>query len=328
MSEINGKIEEINASYKTAKTAEDYKKVEEKGKELWQICQKEYYNNLANGLNYLWATYYRLLKFSPENREDFSDEVRNLLYRIADLSRFVADPEKKIELLYLESVVHSYITENIAYAEALNKQMLAEISEGDLSLSSILRLINSIGLKEMSEKNWAGAVKVLVEISNIPPKDLGAVKNPDLIANVFSNLGASYIRGNIDIEEGERCLLIAEGYYLKTNPPSEKHLQGIKNRLREAKGKRTAIRIIQDLSGRSGWSSIWSNIEEHPEIKREITEKWEGIAKEGLNPNSVINQILTDLINRYGLQQEWEATDKQTQEEIKEKWKKIVSENN
>lgn len=324
--QVNQIIKELNELYKKAKTKEDYEKAIQKGKVLLDELEKEHWEGIAKGLNYLWGRYYKLLKFAPEG-EAFEKELTKLLQDIEDLYHNISDSETKIEIIYLQSVSYSNLAKNIEYAEYLNGKMKRLIQEGDLPPSSKLRLINSIGLKEMAEKNWAKAVEIFSEINNFSMEELSTIENPDTVANIFSNLGASYVRGDINVTKGRENLLKAESYCLKAVTPSEKHLQGIKNRLREVEEKKSQLivkKIIEDLSNRKGWSQIWSGIREDEETKEEIVKKWEIIVKEGNNPYFIVNQILVDLRDRRGLRQEWEIMDEQTQKDIKEKWIQIV----
>ncbi len=317
----NELLAEVDALYGKAKTETDYIKTEQKGQEFWQACKKEYFESLAKGTNYLWATYYRLLKFPPKAEKDFDEAVVNLLYKVDDIFDEISDLEKKIELKYLKSVISSSLTKNYDSSELSNKEMETMIRTDNLPLASSLRLINSIGLREMGQQNWEGAIKAFKKIFVFSEKELEDIENPDLVANIFSNLGASYIRGSLDIKEGEKYLLKAKKYYLKKEPPSEKHLQGIKNRL----GEVAVAGIVQDLSGRKGWDQIWLEFEKDPETKEEIVKKWKDVIQKGDDPSYIIVKIFDDLTDRIGLRQEWEAMDETTQKEIQNEWIKIVS---
>lgn len=242
---------ELDELYKKAKSQEEYEEAIKKGQELKSEAKKKYFATLANGKNLYWSRYYLLLKFSDPEREAITRfEANSLLEEIEDLCSRVSSPETTIELLYLESVIYSQLLKDTEAAKKLNDFIKTMISDNRLPLSFLLQSINARGIKEMNDKNWEMAIKIFREILSFSEEELNGLSNPDSAANIFSNLGASILRGDInkqrdkrlaDIKEARKYLKTAEAYYRKKNPPSEKHLQGIANRQAEADRAEAAI---------------------------------------------------------------------------------------
>lgn len=227
--------DELSKLYNEAKTKEEYGEVMKRGEEIKDMLQGEYPDITASVLfSSYWAGYYDLLKFptssADENRHEFLSKIRNVRL-------YLKDPDNKVALLYLESVVLSNLLGDQKSADWCIFGVSKIISEEEVSIASILRFINSRVVKEMADKNWNEAVEISKEIERFPKRILEQPENLRLAGHIFSNRGASYIRGDIDIDEGREKLLIAKGLYLQEKVPPENHLTGIKNRLREADEK-------------------------------------------------------------------------------------------
>lgn len=224
---------DLSKLYEGAKTKEEYEGVIERGIEVKTELVGEFPDITASVISpYLWAKYYRYLKFSSSRRDrvDLLDEVGQMFSQ-------VKDPDNKVALLYLESVILSNLLNDQKGAEWRIFAIGKIIAEEEVSIASTLKLINASGLKEMAEKHWVEAAKIFSEIERFPENILQQPENLRSAANTFSNWGASLVRGDIDIVEGRENLLIAKDCYLREEVPSVKHLEGIENRLREADEK-------------------------------------------------------------------------------------------
>jgi len=239
MTENKKLIEELSVAYNKAQTKEEYKEVVKRGKEIEALLSKEEsFGTIAPIiLPAYWAKYYLLLKFPAPteimDKFEFASKIRTDSF-------FIADPDTKIAFLYLESVAWNMVS-GLMYDQKRARECTATInkiiSEGKVSVASILRYINSGIVKEMADKNWREAVIISKEIEKFPKEIIEQPKNLRHSANIINNRGASYIRGDIDIVKGRKSLLIAKDYYLREKVPSKNHLDGIKNRLREADEK-------------------------------------------------------------------------------------------
>ena len=228
--------DELSELYNKAKTKEEYLEVIGKGKEMEDLLAKEEFFDVIAPVILLsyWAEYYLLLKFptptATMDRLNFASKVKTAY-------SLVANPDNKIAFLYLESVAWSNLVYNQERAVWCIIGIEKIIAEEKVSIASTLKLINASGLKEIAEKNWTEAVRIFSEIERFPENILWQPENLRHAANVTSNWGASLIRGDIDIAKGREKLLIARRYYLREEVPPEKHLEGVKNRLREADEK-------------------------------------------------------------------------------------------
>ncbi|MEA1936699.1 MAG: hypothetical protein U9N04_01135 [Patescibacteria group bacterium] len=225
--------EKLSELYKKAKTREEYEEVIGRGTEIETALVGEFPDITAPIISpFYWARYYLLLKFPSSKRErvDFFLEVDQMFSQ-------VKDPDNRVALLYLKSVILSNLLNDQRGARWCIIAISKIISEGKISIASILRHINARVIKEMVDKNWSEAAKISEEIGIFPEDILRQPENLGHAANVLNNWGASLVRGDIDIVLGREKLLIAKDYYLREEVPSEKHLDGIKNRLREADEK-------------------------------------------------------------------------------------------
>ena len=227
--------DELSKLYGKAKTVEEYEEVIGREYVIEEMLQGEFPDIRASVLlpSY-WAGYYHLLKFptssADEDRYEFLSKIRNVRL-------YLKDPDNKVALLYLDSVVLSNLLNDQKSAEWCIFGINKIISEEKVSIASVLRFINSGVVNEMADKNWSEAVEISKEIERFPEEILKQPENLRHAANITNNWGASLIRGDIDIAKGREKLLIAKDYYLREEVPSEGHLEGIKNRLREADEK-------------------------------------------------------------------------------------------
>ena len=221
--------------YNKAKTKKEYQEIGKIGKEMnGELRGKSLDSILIALLPFFWAEYYLLLKFPSAT---VIVDVDNLLCTVQDKFSLLKNPDNKVSMLYLESVIWSNLLNDQENSDFCNRKIETILLNEKVLLASTLRFINSRGVKEMTEKNWQEAVEIFAEIEKFPEEALKQFENLRHTANIFSNLGASYIRGDIDIVEGRKNLLIAKKYYLQEKVPSIKHLDGITNRLREADEK-------------------------------------------------------------------------------------------
>ena len=96
---------ELSELYNKAKTKEEYEEVIRRGEEIRIMLEGEFPDITAQVLlpSY-WAEYYDLLKFpsssADEDKQEFLSTIRNVRL-------YLKDPDNKVALLYLESVVLS-----------------------------------------------------------------------------------------------------------------------------------------------------------------------------------------------------------------------------
>ena len=215
-----------------AKTKEGYEEAIKEGEKIRSIPILGGETEKVVRIPTYWAKYYLLLKYSSslEEKKAFALEIENIY-------TFLTDPNNKVALLYLESVIWSNLLNDQERAGQLTDKMNRIIASESVSLTSILRLITSRIVKEMADENWPEAVKISKEIEVFPREILRHAENLRHTANIFSNWGASLIRGNIDVDKGRKNLFVAKDYYLREEAPPKGHLEGIENRLREADEK-------------------------------------------------------------------------------------------
>lgn len=238
MAELEEIVKEINDLYAKATVEKDYVEVNEKAqgleKELKEIGKEtdEIAKSIVNGF---WARYYLERKFGH------IDSV--LASRVESYYSRIENPELKVTYGYLLAVIVSELEQDFAAAKEINNE-IQEIAEETGNVASVLRVINARGLKEMKEKNFAGAIEIFNEVDQIIVPDAA---NQHL-GNILSNLGISKIRGEIDILDGIGDLIEAADYYLKVKPIPLKHIEGIKNRLNEAGAKLIELAKKSELS--------------------------------------------------------------------------------
>lgn len=239
-------LNELPELYGKARTKEEYKKVVE----LREIYANTLKANLATPdtvvsivLPGYWAEYYYLLKFPADVTEEDKDDFMKMIDMLVLQTK---DSSVKAELLYLESVAWSHLMDNQENADWCNDEFKKLVSEGKVSITQVLKGINSRVIKEMDAKNWQDAVKIGDEIKRFSEEVINQQENIGAAANIINNRGASKVRGDIDIVDGTKDLVTALDYYLKQVPVPMKHIEGIRNRLNEAVKK-----LKQDKNSRS-----------------------------------------------------------------------------
>lgn len=235
MKEIENLANELSKLYNKAKTKKEYKKVVRREEEISVSLEGESFDlMLLVFLPIYWAEYYLLLKFplssGVADKDDFLCKVQYIFSQLKD-------PDNKVSMLYLESVIWSNLLNNRENSDWCNREIEKIILSEEISLASILKSINARIIKEMTDENWPEAVKISKEIEVFSREILRHAENLRHTANIFSNWGASLIRGSIDVDKGREKLLVAKDYYLREEVPPEGHLEGIENRLREADEK-------------------------------------------------------------------------------------------
>lgn len=238
MVEFKERTEEINDLYGKAIKELDYQKVEEKARALEKemIEDGKSVDETAKAImNGFWARYYLAKKFG------YIDSV--ICSRVESYYSQVENLEVKIAYGYLLAVIASELREDFATAKEINSE-IQKIAEETGNVISILRAINARGLNEMKEKNFAKAVEIFNEVEQI----IVPSEAYQHLGNILSNLGASKIRGGINILDGVGDLIEAADYYLQTKPVPLKHIEGIKNRLNEAGEKLVELAKESELS--------------------------------------------------------------------------------
>ncbi|MCK4591977.1 hypothetical protein KAT63_00885 [Candidatus Parcubacteria bacterium] len=229
--ELADKLSEL---YEKATTKEEYEKVVKEGGEIKVVIGEDPDMKVSTRLSSWWAEYYLHLKFptssADEDRHDFA-------FKIESIYTYLTDPDNKVALLYLESVIWSNLLDDQKQAGQLIDKMNRIISSEKVSLASILRHINSRGLKKMAEKNWLEAVEIFSEIGKLSHTELQRPENLRHTGNIINNMGTSKIRSGFDVTGGINDLFEAKSFYLREDQPSQKHLEGLRNRLGEATKK-------------------------------------------------------------------------------------------
>ncbi len=235
MEEIDKMSNELSMLYSKARTKEEYEKVVEQ-RNTYEAALK------ANGVSPntvvlkvlpgYWAEYYLMLKFPTEFTEE--DKDRFMMEKMRTLEWEASDSTVEAEVLYLQSVAWSHLMNDQEIAELCNSKFEELISAGKVSLTQILKGINSRIIREMDSKNWQSAVRTGDEIKRFSEEVIEQPENVGPAANIINNRGTSKIRGDINIKDGIKDIVTALGYYLKQIPVPMKHIEGIKNRLTEA----------------------------------------------------------------------------------------------
>ena len=103
---------------------------------------------------------------------------------------------------------------------------------------SYFKAINSRGLLHMKQGEFAEAIKAFNKIEEIDGDSI-EISDEALqhAGNVYNNMGACYIRGNIGILKGIKSLSIAKTYYLAESEPPQKHLEEVESRLKEVEDR-------------------------------------------------------------------------------------------
>lgn len=227
--------EEVSALYNKARTKEEYEEAINCSIRHSQTLAslKESSDTIVSTLlDGYWAEYYILLKFpaTEGGKDAFVAMIRNLRYRVKDQDNYA-------QLLYLEAVTQSHLLHNKENADILNEEMQKMVLSRKVSVPLTLKWINSRVIDEMDAKNWEGAVEVACEIGQFSKEIIEQPENIGPATNIINNRGASKIRGDIDVKDGIKDLVVAMDYYLKQQPVPMKHIEGIKNRLTEATKK-------------------------------------------------------------------------------------------
>lgn len=228
-------FDRLSELYEKATTEEEYNEVVEKGGERKIMLGEDPDIKVSIQLPSYWAEYYLFLKF-PNSFKDIQDRF-DFVSEIESVYTHLTDPDNKVALLHLESVIWSNLLNNQENSDWCNREIETILLNEEVSLVSILRYINARGIKEMAAKNWSEAVKIFNEIGVLSITALRQPENLRHAGNIFNNRGASKIRGSINITGGVDDLFEAKSFYLREDQPSQKHLEGLRNRLREATKK-------------------------------------------------------------------------------------------
>jgi len=228
MKDFKKEIEEISSLYSKAITEADYLRIMNEAKDLEVRMKKETREqDVAEGVIYgLWAHYYFLRKFFREPKE-----VKALSEKVGYYFSTISDPELKIKYGCLFAVIASELEHDADKAFGIN-QAIGELARETGNILSLLRVINSRGIREMRIENYQKAINIFNEIETLDniPKDCYR-----LAGHVINNRGASKIRGRIDIISGLGDLVVAgRSYYLEEEEIQRKHIKGLFNRVEEA----------------------------------------------------------------------------------------------
>ncbi len=231
---------ELSTLYSKAKTKEEYENLMKLSRRYADKLQSHMV--FPNAIVMIvfhgdWAEYHLFDKF-PEGftKEDINKFAKKIEANRLRLMVNETD-DNRVALLYLEFNIWSHLLNNQEKANWCIVQMDRIISNGKVSEASILKMINSAGNKEMDAKNWTRAIEIFNGINKFPQEILEKPENRLYTANIFNQRGASKIRGDIDIRDGIKDIVIALDYYLKQTPVPMKHIEGIRNRLMEATKK-------------------------------------------------------------------------------------------
>ena len=216
--------------YTKAVSQEDYLRVMKIGDTLKNQMEQAGKSNeeIAEAIySALFGNYYLVRKFQHTQEEISAVKTAvELLYDEIDDKK----PDLKIKYGYLLAVILSELADDSYSAESIRKEMRMLVEEsGDRA--SILRLINADGLNQMRIGLYGEAIKTFSAIEECGEISLEASRHA---GNIWNNRGVANIRGGIDPIEGARDLIKAADYHLREDEPPRKHLEGLRNRLREA----------------------------------------------------------------------------------------------
>ena len=113
------------------------------------------------------------------------------------------------------------------------------MEEENVNMAAQLAAINRQGIVFMEKKGFADALKIFEAIKRIGGVSLREIPKDAIrhAANIYNNMGACNIRGDLDILEGAGFLFVAREYYRAEEMPPRRHLTGVEDRLKEAKNK-------------------------------------------------------------------------------------------
>lgn len=231
-------IVKINELYQNTKP-EAYLEAIEVGEDVKNNLREEerYYPVAPKVINRYWSEYYLLKKY-PEMAGPHTKE--KLVAEIRDIVEHLSEPTEIFSFLYLWSTAESSLEPyDFKEADRLNALMGKMIEEGKVGLIEMFRFINAKGLKFYGEKDFVNAIKAFKEIEQYPtdPENFDD-ETKQIAGHAFSNWGMVLVRRGIDPQKGTTLLEKARDlYYMKMSTPPTLHLNGIKNRLREADEK-------------------------------------------------------------------------------------------
>ena len=228
MEKFEERIKEIDSLYGKAVKRQEYEILADKTGTL-ELEMKDTDKSVdeigAAIYNGLFGDYYLVRKFIKTK-----ENIEWIKKKVARYYSEIKEPSLKVKYGYLLTVIVSELEENFDEVKKIEKE-IREIASKTGNTASIFREINARGLQKMKEKDFGGAVKVFNEIN-----DFEEILKEDFrhAGNISSNRGAAKIRGDIDAIDGARDILLAADYYLQEEKPPRKHLDGLRNRLREA----------------------------------------------------------------------------------------------
>lgn len=252
MAIIEERTKEINELYAEATTEEGYDRV-------WDFFQKsleEFRGQPINirarfALNAYWARYYKVREFAwtKNNIDNLYGVVKQYL---------AAFEKREVELVvnykYLLSVVAGELRKDPQEAEKLIKE-IDQLVRGTDNIPLALKVINAQGLHAMRLKDWQEAIKIFTKAEQRFPEAPSIPEARQHLGNTVNNRGLSKLHLSDGVREleakkemirsGVRDLLAAMNLYLMAPLIPQKHLEGIRNRLRLAKDK--AEEIDSDL---------------------------------------------------------------------------------
>ena len=241
MESIEMKIVELDNLYSKATSEEDYLRVMKRADELKSQMEREGKNNeeIAEAIyNGLFGNYYWVKKFSHT-----SGDISALRTKVELWYDEIGGDELKIKYGYLLAVILSELNDDFTEADKIRSEVRGLVEKSGEVVSG-LRLINADGLNQMRLGLYREAIKTFSAIDKYGEISSEAFRHA---GNIWNNRGAANIRGGIDTIEGARNLLTAADYYLREPEPPRKHLEGLRNRLREA---------LEDLSEKLGVGDI------------------------------------------------------------------------
>jgi hypothetical protein len=244
MATIEERAKELDELYAKAISREDYQRV-------WQLSQeiREQFRGQPLAirtkatLSGSWARYYEVRKFA--RTESSIDNLYGLIKQLID-----AFSPKEIELIvnfkYLLSMIAGELRMDDDEAEKLNREIDHLVKSTD-NIPLALKVINAQGLHALREKDWPGAIEAFTASELRFP---GASQIPEArqhLANALNNRGLAKLHYS---DEGETPdlrkdmirkavwdLLAALHLYFMVPLIPQKHLEGIRNRLRLARDK-------------------------------------------------------------------------------------------
>jgi len=246
MATIEERTKELDELYAKATTQEEYHRIWKAAQEVEKEARAQNLPinvRVRAALNGFWARYYEVRKFA-RTRENI-DELYGL---VKQATTWIGkeDVELAVNCRYLLSVIIGQLKEDLEEAGRIDEELRQLVKDtGNVPLA--LRVINAQGLNAMQRKDWQEAIAIFTSAEQNFPEASNVPEARQHLGNTVNNRGLSKLNLSNEMEDleqkkemvrsGVQDLLAAMNLYFRVPLIPQKHLEGIRNRLRVAKDK-------------------------------------------------------------------------------------------